>query len=236
MNRRAKTLSLVPPALPSEEAGDSADSPHGDSRGGARIRPGAPSVGPWATATQDAARLATARIVVAAQAGSEAAMEELIRLYQGRIARFVMSIVGADDQVWEDLCQNIFVTMVLSVGRLRTPEVFESWLFRIAHNACISHLRRRRWRNLFVSWQPYHDHVASETPGPPDDRLKRFERALEELPPDQRKLIALLRDHAWSYEEMAKITNCSVAALKSRLFRARERLKTILREGESDDE
>jgi RNA polymerase sigma-70 factor, ECF subfamily len=157
-----------------------------------------------------------------------AALEQLIRDYQRRVAAAVIAIVG-DDPDWQDLCQQIFVKMVLGLPRLKDPALFEPWLFRIARNACFDHLRRRRGRRFIVPWERWHDNLSAEPP--PNDEETRSTAlgiALAQLPDDQRELLTLVRDRAWSYQALARMTGASLSAIKSRLFRARRRLQQLI--------
>jgi RNA polymerase sigma-70 factor (ECF subfamily) len=170
-----------------------------------------------------------------AQRGEDAALEQLIRDYQRRVAGAVVALIGLDAD-WQDLCQQIFVKMVRGLPRLKQPELFEPWLMRIARNACFDHLRRRRARRFLVPWERWHDDLATPSPGPdPETRSAALARALERLPEDQRELLTLMRDGLWSYEALARLTGDSLAAIKSRLFRARRRVQQIMLEGESDE-
>jgi RNA polymerase sigma-70 factor (ECF subfamily) len=168
-----------------------------------------------------------AELVARGRAGDEEALEQIIRDYQRRVAAIVISIVDDDD--WQDVCQQIFVKMVLSLPRLKQVELFEPWLFRIARNSCFDYLRRRR-RGLFVSWESKHDSIAAETPSRPESRSAALESAIERLPSDQRELMTLMRRRNCSLQALAQMTGDSVAAIKSRMFRARRRLRQIMNE------
>ncbi len=176
-------------------------------------------------------------LITRAQSGDNAALEELIRHYQGRIAAKVISVVG-DDADWQDLCQRIFVKMVLGLPRLKTLSVFEPWLLRIARNECFDHLRRRRARRLFVPWERTNDHIAAEEslPADSDSRLAVLDDAIAQLPADQRELITLMRTRNYSYQALAQLTGDSLGAIKSRLFRARQRLRHLIAQDESNRE
>ncbi len=163
-----------------------------------------------------------------ARAGDQAAIRALIELYQGRVGRFVLSMLG-DDSEWEDVAQVTFVKMILGIERLQSVDIFESWLFKITRNCSLDHLRRRRWRRLFTSWEPRHGEIVAPARGAQDTRLAQLERALTRLPIDQRELIWLMRENDWSYGDLARITGVSVVAVKSRLFRARTRLRALIR-------
>jgi RNA polymerase sigma-70 factor, ECF subfamily len=171
-------------------------------------------------------------LIARGQAGDEEALEQIIRDYQRRVAGIVISIVGNDDD-WQDLCQQIFVKMVLSLPRLKQAEVFEPWLFKIARNSCFDYLRRRRSRWLFAPWERWHDSIAAEMPHRAESRSAALEAAIERLPSDQRELMTLMRSGHWSSRRLALMTGDSVAAIKSRIFRARRRLRQIMTESES---
>lgn len=160
-------------------------------------------------------------LVRQAQGGDLPAQEELVRRYQARVAGFVYSLVGQPSAV-EDLAQTVFIRMVLGLPKLRDPGQFTPWLFRLARNACFDHLRRQRWRRLFVAWLPEHDTLPAPAPGGSPEWLRD---ALQELPAAQREVIALVGEGGLSYEEVARACGRSVASVKSLLFRARETLK-----------
>ena len=175
----------------------------------------------------------TLGLVANSKKGDAAAMEALIARYQPRVAGFVFACVG-EGQAVDDLCQTIFYKMLLGLPRLADAEKFEAWLFRIARNACFDYLRRRRLRRIFVPWQLGDNEFASapeSTADAADDRrIDIFRRALMLLPQQQRELVALLQDDRLSYEQLAAITNSSVSAVKSRLFRARRHLRKSMRD------
>jgi len=173
-----------------------------------------------------------AATVERARAGDQAAIRMLIELYQGRVGRFVLAMLG-DDSEWEDGAQTTFVKMMLGIERLQAVEIFESWLFKIARNASLDHLRRRRWRRLFTSWEPRHGEVAAPVREIEDRRLVQVERALTKLPVEQRELILLMRENDWSYGDLARITGVTATAVKARLFRARSRLRALMNGDES---
>jgi RNA polymerase sigma-70 factor (ECF subfamily) len=174
--------------------------------------------------------------ILQARSGDQSALEDLIRDYQDRVARVVVSRIGDVDSC-EDLCQAIFVKMVLSLPRLKSVHTFEPWLFRIAHNACNDHLRRLRWRRrLFVTMKDTHRLIAAALPEGPHENAEAVRVAIQQLVPEQRRLVELSMEEPRSYEELANLSHLSVASVRSRLFRARERLRRLLGNGESNDE
>ena len=167
-------------------------------------------------------------LITRAKADDQQAMEQIIVAYQERVAAMVISIVGIDED-WEDICQQTFVKMVLGLWRLKKDEVFESWLFTIARNCSLDHLRRRRARQFLVPWQKSHDSIAGEAPVA--NSSAALNAAVAQLPPEQRELIVLLRERDYSYSRLAAVTGQSIAAIKSRLFRARRRLRQLMTGG-----
>lgn len=171
-------------------------------------------------------------LVAQAGSGDRHATEQLIVMYQQRIARFVIAQTK-DHATYEDLCQTIFVKMVLGLPRLRAAERFEPWLFQIARNVCRDHLRARTgWRRLFATYDGAHESVAAEEPqvNPADG----VEAHIERLPPPQRDLLRLSLESTRSYEEMAQLSQSSVSAVKSRLHRARQNLRALLLAGDAE--
>jgi RNA polymerase sigma-70 factor (ECF subfamily) len=128
--------------------------------------------------------------------------------------------------------------MVHSLPQLKTPAVFEPWLLRIARNECFDHLRRRRVRRIFVPWERTYDHIPAEESSYSDfnSRLAALDEAIAQLPVEQRELITLMRTRDYSYQALAQLTGKSIGVIKSRLFRARQRLRQILSQDTSDDE
>ena len=165
-------------------------------------------------------------LVARAAGGERRAAEQLISLYQQRVARFVIAQTG-DEAHYEDLCQTIFVKMVLALPKLRATDRFEPWLFQIARNVCRDHLRARQgWRKLFVSYDAEHEAVSE--PEPPLNMSEIVQRNIDRLPQSQRSVLRLSLDTKRSYEDMAQATQSTVSAVKSRLHRARENLRALM--------
>lgn len=179
-----------------------------------------------------AGSLALEDLVLRGRGGDRSALAELIRRYQTRMARFVIGQTS-DESHYEDLCQAVFVKMVLALPRLRTIDSFEPWLFQIARNVCRDHLRAGQgWRRLFTPFGPDCENVTAESVSAENEEPGEIIRGLAQLPPEQRHLLELSLDRKRSHEELASMTGTSVSSVKSRLFRARENLRGILFAGE----
>jgi RNA polymerase sigma-70 factor, ECF subfamily len=119
--------------------------------------------------------------------------------------------------------------MALSLPRLNSV-VFEAWLFKIARNVCRDHLRRLIIRSLFVPLSRHHEAIPiDQEPENPRTNPNALDGALKKLSGKQRQLIDLLRAREYSYEELARLTKSSVRAVAGRLFRARARLRKLMR-------
>ena len=168
---------------------------------------------------------ALADIVRQAQQGRNTAQRELMARYQQRVAGFAYAITGRSDSV-EDLTQIVFIKMFRALDRLDDPERFEAWLFRLARNSCIDHLRREKWRRFFTPIENEHETIAETNPAVDSGELDALRHALQQLKPKDRVLIALAQEGR-SQTEMAAITRTTVSAIKARLHRAREQLRNI---------
>lgn len=170
------------------------------------------------------------QLIAEAQRGDQKALEHLIRHYQNPVARFVISLTDETD--YEDLCQTVFVKMVLGLPRLRNLDRFESWLFQIARNICRDHLRHQKVRRRrFVPYSAdEHDELVSAPDGDESTGSSEahLEAAITRLPAAQRTLLQLWMTGDNSYQDLARRTRSSIAVVKSALFRARRNLRATL--------
>lgn len=155
-----------------------------------------------------------------AKKGDIVAQEKIINLYQNRIAGFIYSMIGTAEEL-EDIAQNIFIKMIFNLSNLRKIEQFEPWLFRIARNACMDFLRKKKLMKIFTVFLPEHDEFPEKAENLPE-QAEWLIQALQKLPPKERELILLKQDKDYSYEELAQITGSTISSVKSRLFRARK--------------
>lgn len=164
--------------------------------------------------------------ILGVRGGDERALEDIVLYYQDRIAAYMAARVGRGSADFDDLCQLVFVKMALSLPRLRSADVFEAWLFRIASNVCRDHFRRLRLRAVFVPLSRSHETIPAREASRVE--LGDLAGAMEKLPPSQRELINLMCTRECSYEELAGFTKSSVRAVAGRLFRARRCLRKLL--------
>lgn len=172
-----------------------------------------------------------------AQSGDSAAFDELVRCYRQRVQGTIVRLIGYGADA-EDARQEVFVRVYLSLGQLRSLEVFESWLYRLTVNAAYDYLRKRR-RSAEVCMTDLSDEQirsADATAG-----TKRVEVAnsramarelMDAISESDRELLWRKEIHGLSLKELRQIYSCKEGALKVRLFRARKRaLEAHLRMG-----
>jgi RNA polymerase sigma-70 factor (ECF subfamily) len=170
-------------------------------------------------------------LIPAGRSGDRLALRYLIERYQFRMAKFVLSQTR-DPNTVEDLCQAVFVKMVIGLPRLRDFSRFESWLFQIARNVCRDHQRAvLGWRRYFVPYEAACERVATTEAATEENSL---DDGIAKLAPEDRALLRLHLEGKKSYRELAHLSNTSVSAIKSRLYRARRELRGFLLAGDSE--
>lgn len=153
------------------------------------------------------------------------AQNDLIVAYQARIAGFVYAMLGRAAPV-DDLSQDIFTKMIRSIAKLHDPKLFEAWLFRTARNQCIDHARREKWRRMFTLFDPTTDDQPMEVDQDQKDRVDALLQLLQRLSTRDRSLL-LMAQEGLSLAEMAASTGTTTTTIKTRLHRARERLRQL---------
>lgn len=170
----------------------------------------------------------------------EAAFNELIQLYQGRIYRLVFRMLG-DRAEAEDLAQEVFITVFKSIDGFRGDSKLSTWLYRVATNHCknrIKYLQRRaRGKKKEFDEIAEHDALESATMNPtspihrPDHLVEAYQKeqilkvAIAALEDDHRELIVLRDIEHMTYDQIQEITGLPQGTVKSRLHRARHALR-----------
>jgi RNA polymerase sigma-70 factor (ECF subfamily) len=180
--------------------------------------------------------LADGELVQSALNGREPSFEELVRRYQRPIAAYVYRMVGDYDAAL-DLTQEVFIKVYNSLARYRSEFKFSTWIYKIAHNAAIDHLRRHSVRDLALTTgiDGERREVLIEsrrlTPEQESERKERrseIESVVQLLPAAYRELIVLRHSQDLSYDEIADVTGLPLGTVKNRLFRAREAMRDHL--------
>jgi RNA polymerase sigma-70 factor (ECF subfamily) len=184
----------------------------------------------------DVSSAADRDLVTTAAAGLEGSFEELVRRYQRPISAYVYRMVG-DYESALDLTQEIFIKVYGSLSRYRPEFKFSTWIYKIAHNSAVDHLRRNggRERSLVNGTEAdqYDMPIESDSPSPEqeserEERRVELELIVKSLPPAYRELIVLRHSQDLTYEEIVDVTGLPLGTVKNRLFRARELMRQIL--------
>ena len=156
----------------------------------------------------------------------------LVARYRRRYARYAWHMLG-DREEAEEAVQDALVRAWRSLGRCRTPDRFDAWLFRILANRCRTRGgRRRRYEATFVRQEHAVASAQAQPTGAADapEWSESVHRALSALEPDQREAFLLKYVDELSYDEIETLTGVGVSALKMRVKRAADRLRVLLQE------
>ncbi len=181
-------------------------------------------------------------IVALARAGEEAAYRELIRRYERPLFSLLFRMVR-DRELAEDLAQETFVKALNAIESYRPEFKFSSWIFKIANNAAIDHLRRRELDTLSLEGSPQAETpeaieaTALQIGGRQESPLAevearelggQIEAAIAQLRPEYRSCILLRHVEGRAYEEIAEILNLPLGTVKTYIHRARNELRQAL--------
>ena len=190
----------------------------------------------------DLVSLSDQEIVALAKEGREAAYRELIRRYERPVFSLILRMVR-DRQLAEDLAQETFIKALNAIGSYRPEFKFSSWIFKIANNAAIDHLRRREVDTLSLDGSPNatsQDDIEatalqvgdkSETPLAELEARElgtAIEKAIGQLRPEYRSCIMLRHVEGLAYEEIAQLLDLPLGTVKTYIHRARHELRGML--------
>ena len=170
-------------------------------------------------------------LVRQALSGSEAAYADLLGRFQRPVFSLIRRMVS-DPAVAEDLAQEAFVKAFRALGSFDQRRKFSSWLFKIAHNTTIDHLRKKQLDTVTLETRepdepdlmailPDRDSESPETGVHRKDMAMALEEALQSLRPAYREVLLLRFQEGLAYEEIAEITELPLGTVKTHLHRAR---------------
>ena len=181
-------------------------------------------------------------VVAQARLGREAAYRELVRRYERPIFSLIYRMVR-DRELAEDLSQETFVKALKAVGSYRPEYKFSSWIFKIANNAAIDHLRKRELATLSIEGSPHARtpdameatalQIGGRLPGPLDQLEASelggaIEEAIGRLRPEYQSCILLRHVEGRPYEEIAEMLGLPLGTVKTYIHRARHELRKAL--------
>jgi RNA polymerase sigma-70 factor (ECF subfamily) len=181
-------------------------------------------------------------VVLRARSGQEAAYRELIRRYERPVFALLFRMVR-DRELAEDLAQETFVKVLNAIDSYRPEFKFSSWVFKIANNAAIDHLRRRELDTLSLDGSPHAEtpeamqatalQIGARQETPLDtveakELGSAIEAAIGSLRPEYRSCILLRHVEGRAYEEIAEMLNLPLGTVKTYIHRARNELRQSL--------
>jgi|SRR5450631_3016513 RNA polymerase sigma-70 factor (ECF subfamily) len=179
-------------------------------------------------------------IIKRARAGDGPAFNEIVLAYRKRTLGTIARLIPKPEDV-EDVGQEVFLRLYFSLDQLRTPEVFEPWLYRLTVNAAYDYLRkhRRRMESRMSDLSEQQVVLADAMAGGRVDHEDRQRRQISEtvdamlrgVSEADRILLTLKEVEGLSLKELEKVYRVNENALKVRLFRARQRVLKAFRPG-----
>lgn len=181
-------------------------------------------------------------LIERARDGDEPAFAELVRRFERPVFSLIYRLVRHRETA-EDLAQEAFVKVFQNLDRFDPKYKVSSWLFKIAHNHAIDHLRRRRLDTLSIEGSPYDDAPeAGERSGitlasgdeTPDAEVESrelgdaIEQAIGRLRPEYRTAVLLRHIEGRPYEEIAQVMDLPLGTVKTYLHRGRAELQGLL--------
>lgn len=183
------------------------------------------------------------RLVVLAQQGDMRAYDALVTRHRGRIFAMIRNMTRNEADAW-DISQDVFVKAWRAIGKFEAKARFTTWLYRIAHNAVYDWSRKRKIEsagelNDEIFDRERIDPAATTAPSSteaPDEALShgelrgKIEAALAKLSADHREVVILKDVQGLAYKEIAEVMGCTLGTVMSRLFYARQKLQTLLKD------
>jgi RNA polymerase sigma factor (sigma-70 family) len=168
----------------------------------------------------------TELLVLRAQAGESDAIGLLLNLWQERLLRHARRLTGKDEDE-TDVIQDVWIEIARGVHTLEDPSRFGPWAYCIVTRRCALGIRRQQRRHQVLQELAARQPVTNETPLQPEIS-DEVSVALRQLPSEQKTLLELRYLEEFNIQQIAEILNIAVGTVKSRLFHARELLRTIL--------
>ena len=178
-------------------------------------------------------------LIARCRADDREAFKELVQRYQKRVYGIAVGMLHSPEDAM-DVTQEVFIKVHMYMGRFKGTSSFYTWLYRIAVNLCIDHLRRESklqkvdYDDTIVQREEVGEFLAGAQALSPlrsldqQELSNRIQRALQGLSPNHRAVLLMREVEGLSYAQMAEIMQCSLGTIMSRLFHARRRMQEAL--------
>lgn len=156
--------------------------------------------------------------------GDRQAFTELYLRFRQRVYSYCLRMLGGNPQEAEDLYQEVFIRVYQRAHLFAEDKSLSGWIFTIAHNLCLNRLRDRR------PTETIEDYSIASAPQEDfgEDWQSRIQWALDQVPAENREPFLLFEYQGLSYQEIADTMKLTIPAVKSRIYRSREQLRTLL--------
>ncbi len=182
-------------------------------------------------------------LVARAQKGDLASYDALVTRHRGRIFAMIRNMIHHEADAW-DISQEVFIKAWHALPRFEAKARFSTWLYRIAHNAVYDWTRKRRIESVGelndgIFDRERIDAASFTTPSggeAPDDTMAQGElrakiaAALGKISSEHREVVLLKDVQGLSYKEIAEVMSCEIGTVMSRLYYARQKLQTLLKD------
>ena len=179
-------------------------------------------------------------LMLRTKSGDDSAFSELMRRHYKGVVNYIYRFTNTRDNS-EDLAQEVFLRIYRSAKQYRPEAKFSTWLYKIATNVSLTHVKRRNNNLSLDEISEKSGEVGDDALEIPDDIIYRKEikdvifQAMESLPEREKIAIMLCKYEGLSYEEVSEVLECTVGAVKAYVYRGRmkliDRLKPFLTEG-----
>ena len=180
-----------------------------------------------------------AELVASALRGSEEAFRDLVLRFERPVYALILRMVHDAEQA-EDLAQEVFVKAYRHLGSYDPRRKFASWLFKVAHNSTIDHLRRAQLNTVPLAAEQEDGggllavlaDTSAESPAAAAERrdmARALERAIARLRPEYREAVVLRYVEGLAYQEICEVLGLPVGTVKTNLHRARKELAEAMR-------
>ncbi len=165
--------------------------------------------------------------------GDESTFNTLVQRHKEKVRNIIYITLNNHDLV-DDIAQEVFLTVYKNLGNFRFESQFTTWLYRITVNKCKDHLRKMKIRNIFSPIKDSEEELGYSTHPENMDVSEIVQKAIAKLPEKLRVPLLLKDIEGLSYQEIAESVQCEIGTVKSRIFRAREGLRELLKPYEQE--
>lgn len=165
--------------------------------------------------------------------GDSSVFQLLVKRHKEKVRNIIYLTISNSSSV-DDIAQEVFITVYKNLKHFRFESQFTTWLYRITVNKCKDHLRKINVRKIFIPIKEAAGEPGRGIDAENKDVSNIVMNAISELPAKLRVPLLLKDIEGFSYQEISETLRCEMGTVKSRIFRAREGLRNILKPMESE--